>query len=74
MLPLLAETVPTLRAARLAWFAAALAATTLAFALSRPVSPPHVHHHHRGMHASLGHCVEMTPMPSAEVRAFYVHY
>jgi hypothetical protein len=70
MQPLLAEIAP--QRARLAWFAAALAAGTLAVALSRPV---HRHRHHaRAMHNAFGHCVEMMPMPSAEVHAFYVHY
>jgi hypothetical protein len=68
---LLAETAP--QPARLAWFAAALASTTLAVALSRPVHT-HRHHHARGMHSAIGHCVEMMPMPSAQVHAFYVHY
>jgi hypothetical protein len=74
MQPLLAETAP--QRARLAWFAAALASTTLAVALSRPVHTVHVnrHHHARGMHSAVGHCVEMSPMPSAQVHAFYVHY
>jgi hypothetical protein len=70
MQPLLAETAP--HRARIAWYAAALATTTLAFALSRPV---HMRRHHaRGMHSAIGHCVEMMPMPSAQVHAFYVHY
>ena len=70
---LLAETAPY--RARLAWFAAALATTTLAFALSRPVHRRHHHHHDgRGMHMAIGHCVEMMPVPSAPVHPFYVHY
>jgi hypothetical protein len=72
MQPLLAETVP--HRARLTWFAGLFVAAILTFAFTH-----HGYHRHRhvahphGMPA-YGHCVEMTPMPSAQVHAFYVHY
>jgi hypothetical protein len=72
MQSLLADTAP--HRARFAWLSAALAASIVVFALSRPVAAPRVRTLQR-----IGHCHEfrghaVAPPQAASVHSYYVYY